>query len=149
MDNDDDSDSHIVADISKASPLSMANSELYMTARKSPSTLTYYGFCLINGNYTVNLHFAEIEFTNDKSQDSLGRRVFDVYIQGKLKLKDFDIVKAAGGARKAVIKPFNESVTSNTLEIRFYWAGKGSQRIPREGIYGPLVSAISVLNSGI
>ncbi|MCL7039512.1 hypothetical protein MKW94_016343, partial [Papaver nudicaule] len=147
MDNDDDSDSHIVADISKPSTLSMANSELYMTARKSPSTLTYYGFCLINGNYTVNLHFAEIEFPNDKSQDSLGRRVFDVYIQGKLKLKDFDIVKAAGGARKAVIKTFNESVTSNTLEIRFYWAGKGTQRIPRGGIYGPLVSAISVLNS--
>ncbi|KAI3900989.1 hypothetical protein MKW92_032262, partial [Papaver armeniacum] len=108
----------------------MADSELYMTVRKSPLSLTYYGFCLINGNYTVNLHFAEIEFLpNDKSQDSLGRRVFDVYIQ-------------------AVIKTFNESVTSNSLEIRFYWAGKGTQRIPKAGFYGPLVSAISVLNPG-
>ncbi|KAI3969382.1 hypothetical protein MKX01_019943 [Papaver californicum] len=131
MDNADDSDSLLAK-----TSLSMADSKLYMTARKSPISLTYYGFCLINGNYTVNLHFTEIEILNDKSQDSLGRRVFDVYIQGKLKLKDFDIVKAAGGARKAVIKTFNESVTSNTLEIR----------IPDAGIYGPLVSAISVLN---
>ncbi|RZC71879.1 hypothetical protein C5167_035109 [Papaver somniferum] len=127
----------------------MADSELYMAARKSPLSLTYYGFCLINGNYTVNLHFAEIEFLpNDKSQDSLGRRVLDVYIQGKLKLKDFDIVKAAGGVRQAVIKTFNVSVTSNSLEIRLYWAGKGTQRIPEAGFYGPLVSAISVLNPG-
>ncbi|KAI3960959.1 hypothetical protein MKX01_020292, partial [Papaver californicum] len=144
MHNDDDSDSHIAV-IAKTS-FSMDDSELYTTARKSPLTLTYYGFCLINGNYTVNLHFTEIVFSNDKSQESLGRRVFDVYIQGKLRLKDFDIVKAAGGARKAVIKTFNESVTSNTLEIRVYWAGKGTQRIPRAGNYGPLISAISVVN---
>ncbi|XP_026404841.1 probable leucine-rich repeat receptor-like serine/threonine-protein kinase At3g14840 isoform X2 [Papaver somniferum] len=142
MDNDDDGDS-LIAGIPKSS---LSGSELYMTARKSPLSLTYYGFCLINGNYTVNLHFAEIEFPNDKSQDSLGRRVFDVYIQGKLKLKDYDIVKEAGGARQAVTRTFNESVTSNSLEIRFYWAGKGTQRIPDAGIYGPLVSAISVLN---
>ncbi|KAI3964188.1 hypothetical protein MKW92_000775, partial [Papaver armeniacum] len=142
MDNADDSDSHIA--LAKTS-LSMPDSKLYMTARKSPISLTYFGFCLVNGNYIVNLHFAEIEIPNE-SQDSLGRRVFDVYIQGKLKLKDFDIVKAAGGARKAFIKTFNESVTSNTLEIRFHWAGKGTQRIPEAGTYGPLVSAISVLN---
>ncbi|XP_026458309.1 probable leucine-rich repeat receptor-like serine/threonine-protein kinase At3g14840 isoform X1 [Papaver somniferum] len=145
MDNNDGSDI-LIAGIPITS-LSMADSELYTAARKSPLSLTYYGFCLINGNYTVNLHFAEIEFLpNDKSQDSLGRRVFDVYIQGKLKLKDFNIVKAAGGVRQAVIKTFNVSVTSNSLEIRFYWAGKGTQRIPKAGFYGPLVSAISVLN---
>ncbi|KAI3860661.1 hypothetical protein MKW92_053892, partial [Papaver armeniacum] len=142
MDNDDNGD-RLIAGIPKSS-LSMADSELYMTARRSPLSLTYYGFCLINGNYTVNLHFAEIEF--NKSQDSLGRRVFNVYIQGKLKLKDFDIVKEAGGVRQAVIKTFSASVTSNSLEIRFYWAGKGTQRIPEAGYYGPLVSAISVLN---
>ncbi|KAI3842953.1 hypothetical protein MKX03_013440 [Papaver bracteatum] len=137
MDNDDDSDSHIAL-IAKTSLYSLVNSELDMTVRKSP---------LINGNYTVNLRFAEIEFPNDKSRDSLARRVFDVYIQGKRQLKDFDIVEAAGVAGNAVIRTFNESVTSNTLEIRFYWAGKGTQRIPKDGIYGPLISAISVLNT--
>lgn len=57
------------------------NPQLYMDARLSPLSLTYYGFCLINGNYTVNLHFAEIMFTSGPHYSSLGRRYFDVYIQ--------------------------------------------------------------------
>ncbi|RZC94391.1 hypothetical protein C5167_026122 [Papaver somniferum] len=127
----------------------MADPELYTAARISPLSLTYYGYCLINGNYTVKLHFAEILFPNDESFSSLSRRVFNVYIQGKLVLKDFDIVKSAGGARKSVIKIFTAVVTSNTLEIRFYWAGKGTQRTPAAGYYGPLVSAISVINPDV
>ncbi|KAL1299713.1 hypothetical protein AAHE18_18G129500 [Arachis hypogaea] len=55
--------------------------DLYTKARGSPISLTYYGFCLANGNYTVNLHFAEIVFINGTTYSSLGRRVFDVYIQ--------------------------------------------------------------------
>jgi hypothetical protein len=39
-------------------------------------------------------------------------------------------------------------VTSNTLEIRFYWAGKGTTAIPVDGVYGPLISAISVNAAG-
>lgn len=61
--------------------LAMDNSKLYMNARVSPNSLTYYGFCLGNGNYIVNLHFAEIMFTDDKTYSSLRRSVFDIYIQ--------------------------------------------------------------------
>jgi len=61
--------------------MSGAEAKLYSTARISPLSLTYYGFCLLNGNYTVRLHFAEIMFTHDNTYRSLGRRVFDVYIQ--------------------------------------------------------------------
>lgn len=43
-----------------------------------------------------------------------------------------------------VVVPFNVSVTDNILEIRFYWAGKGTTRFPTRGVYGPLVSAIDV-----
>ena len=64
--------------------------------------------------------------------------------QGKLVRKDFNIENEAGGAQKRVIRPFNASVTDNFLEIRFYWAGKGTTRIPNRGTYGPMVSAISV-----
>lgn len=64
-----------------SSPLSIANPTLYMTARNSPLSLTYYGFCLQKGNYSVKLHFSEIIFTNDSTLGSVGRRVFDVYIQ--------------------------------------------------------------------
>lgn len=30
------------------------------------------------------------------------------------------------------------------MEIRFYWAGKGTTGLPVRGVYGPLISAISV-----
>ncbi|KAG9134449.1 hypothetical protein Leryth_019696 [Lithospermum erythrorhizon] len=120
------------------------NSQLYSSARLSPLSLTYYGFCLLNGNYTVNLHFAEIMFTDDISYTSLGRRMFDVYIQEKLVLKDFNIANEAGGVNKVTIRTFTSTVDDGTLEIRFYWAGKGTNGIPVRGVYGPLISAISV-----
>ncbi|XP_045800989.1 probable leucine-rich repeat receptor-like serine/threonine-protein kinase At3g14840 isoform X5 [Trifolium pratense] len=124
--------------------LAMENSELYMDARVSPLSLTYYGFCLGNGNYTVNLHFAEIMFTDDQTYNSLGRRIFDIYIQNKLVLKDFNIAKEAGGVGKAIIKKFTAILTTNTLVIRLHWAGKGTTGIPFDSVYGPLISAISV-----
>ncbi|GKV53024.1 hypothetical protein SLEP1_g59574, partial [Rubroshorea leprosula] len=83
-------------------------------------------------------------FTDDKTYSSLGRRVFDIYIQGKLVQKDFNIVDEAGGVGKAIIKNFSAAVTKGTLEIRLYWAGKGTTDIPVKGVYGPLISAISV-----
>ncbi|KAL2665887.1 hypothetical protein AAZV13_02G248100 [Glycine max] len=143
MDNDIDSDPYVVANTSRLN-VSALNSQLYTTARVSPLALTYYGLCLINGNYTVKLHFAEIIFINDRSLYSLGRRVFDVYIQGNLVLKDFDIQREAGGTGKPIVKTLNASVTQHTLEIHFYWAGKGTTGIPTRGVYGPLISAISV-----
>ncbi|KAJ8616568.1 hypothetical protein MRB53_035940 [Persea americana] len=93
---------------------------------------------------SLKLHFAEIMFSDDKSYRSLGKRIFDIYIQRKLVWKDFDIVAEAGGTHKAVVRNFTANVTTNTLEIRFYWAGKGTQSLPNRGVYGPLISAISV-----
>jgi hypothetical protein len=81
MDNDIESDTYTVPNRSAISNVSMLDSELYTTARVSPLSLTYYGLCLINGNYTIKLHFAEIIFTSDRSFVSLGKRIFDVYIQ--------------------------------------------------------------------
>ncbi|XP_057796155.1 probable LRR receptor-like serine/threonine-protein kinase At1g07650 [Salvia miltiorrhiza] len=144
MDDDLDSDTYIVTNVSTLYNTTSPVSELYTTARVSPLSLTYYGLCLLNGNYTVALHFAEIAFTNDTSYYSLGRRIFDVYLQGKLVLKDFNIAEAAGGPGKPIIKTFTVSVTSHTLKIHLYWAGKGTTGIPLRGTYGPLISAISV-----
>ncbi|KAK4439098.1 putative leucine-rich repeat receptor-like serine/threonine-protein kinase [Sesamum alatum] len=132
--------------LSNSSSISGENSQLYMDARLSPLSLTYYGFCLINGNYTVYLHFAEIVFTYDRSYYSLGRRIFDVYIQGKLVLKDFNIENEAGGVNKGIRRNFTAVVTDGTLDIRLYWAGKGTNSIPSRGVYGPLISAISVMS---
>ncbi|KAK4594658.1 hypothetical protein RGQ29_018376, partial [Quercus rubra] len=121
------------------------DSELFQTARLSASSLRYYGLGLENGNYTVSLQFAETAFDNSNTWKSLGRRVFDIYIQGNLVLKDFDIRKDAGGASfVAVQKEYNAvQVSENYLEIHLYWAGKGTCCVPAQGTYGPSISAIS------
>ncbi|CAN1328798.1 Probable LRR receptor-like serine/threonine-protein kinase RFK1 [Linum perenne] len=121
--------------------------ELYSTARIAPISLTYFHYCLENDKYTVRLHFAEIVFTNDRTYTSLGKRVFDVYIQGNVVLKDFNVEDKAGGAQRPLVIPIsNVNVTDNVLEIRFYYAGKGTTRIPDRGVYGPIISAISVVS---
>ncbi|PKA65362.1 putative LRR receptor-like serine/threonine-protein kinase [Apostasia shenzhenica] len=124
--------------------LSMPDSALYANARVSPQSLSYVGLCLLNGNYSVKLHFAEIVMTDENGHRSPGRRIFDVYIQGELVLRDFNIKAEANGSGKAIVQKFNTVVTQNKLEIRFYWAGKGTTHIPTTGTYGPLISAISV-----
>ncbi|XP_071741465.1 probable LRR receptor-like serine/threonine-protein kinase At1g07650 isoform X2 [Rutidosis leptorrhynchoides] len=144
LDDDHDSDIYTLSNTSSLHNVSTNETNLYTTARKAAISLTYYGLCLMNGNYTVRLHFAEIVFSQDSTFNSLGKRVFDVYVQGELKLKDFDIVKDAGGAGRPVVKNFTVNVTNNTLKIRLFWAGKGTSGIPVRGSYGPLISAISV-----
>ncbi|KAH7528141.1 hypothetical protein FEM48_Zijuj05G0040200 [Ziziphus jujuba var. spinosa] len=121
-----------------------SDSELYQTARISASSLRYYGLGLENGNYTVNLMFSETAFEDSQTWRSLGKRVFDVYIQGKRILKNFDIQEEAGGASfQAVHRNFKALVTENYLEIHLFWAGKGTYFIPAEDTYGPSISAIS------
>ena len=68
------------------------------------------------------------------------------FMQGEKVLKDFDIAKEANGTGKRIIKHFTINV-DGTLEIHFYWAGKGTNAIPHRGVYGPLISAISVTPS--
>ncbi|XP_022715707.1 probable LRR receptor-like serine/threonine-protein kinase At1g07650 isoform X2 [Durio zibethinus] len=127
------------------SVLRMNDYDLYTTARLSPLSLIYYIRCLGNGNYTVKLHFAEIVIRDNSSFYSLGRRLFDVYIQGTRRLEDFNIESKAKGVDKEYIHEFTAvTVRDKTLEIRFLWAGKGTAAAPKRGTYGPLISAISV-----
>ncbi|XP_058071797.1 probable LRR receptor-like serine/threonine-protein kinase At1g56140 [Magnolia sinica] len=125
--------------------LNTSDSELFKTSRISPGSLRYYGLGLENGQYNITLQFAEIAIEDSTTWESVGRRVFDIYAQGNLQLKDFDIKKAAGGVSKsAVRRTFQANVTENFLEIHLFWAGKGTCCIPVQGTYGPSVSAISV-----
>jgi outer membrane protein assembly factor BamB len=64
--------------------------------------------------YTVRLFFAEPDPVRP------GQRVFDVTIQGRPVLKDFDVLKAAGGPFRSVIKEFNgvEAAQSLTVALR-------------------------------
>ncbi|CAJ1978434.1 unnamed protein product [Sphenostylis stenocarpa] len=123
------------------------NTELFQTARLSPSSLRYYGLGLENGFYNITLQFAETAILDSTTTwKSLGRRVFDIYIQGTLVLKDFDIQKEAGGiSYRAVQKQFRFQVSENYLEIHLFWAGKGTCCIPDQATYGPLIQAIHAI----
>ncbi|PHT81767.1 hypothetical protein T459_14782 [Capsicum annuum] len=80
----------------------------------------------MNANYIVKLHFAELILINNTSFNSLGERIFDVYLQDNLVSKDFKITKEAGGPGIPIVKTSIVNVTSNTLKIHFYWAGRGT-----------------------
>ena len=63
-------------------------------------------------------------------------------------LKDFNIMEEAKGVGRGITKDFNDVyVNGSTLEIHLYWLGKGTTAIPDRGVYGPLISAISVTPS--
>lgn len=63
-------------------------------------------------------------------------------------LNDFNIMEKAGGVGIGITENFeNVTVTGSTLEIHLYWTGKGTTAIPRRGVYGPLISAITVTPS--
>lgn len=75
-----------------------------------------YQFTVPNGSYTVRLHFAE---TFDGVQQA-GGRVFSVAINGKAVLKDFDVLEAAGGFAKPLVKGFEGvQITDGKLKIDF------------------------------
>ena len=65
-------------------------------------------------SYTVNLHFAETYWT------AAGQRTFNVSINGQSVLSAFDIIAAAGGAEKAVVKQFTATAdSSGKITIQF------------------------------
>ncbi|XP_023632943.1 probable LRR receptor-like serine/threonine-protein kinase At1g29720, partial [Capsella rubella] len=143
-DNEGDSEDQYILSTS----LSGDSPDIYKTARRSSLSLVYYAFCLENGAYDVKLHFMEIQFYDEELYKRLGRRIFDVYVQGELFLRDFNIKEEANGALKPIMKEKKAvNVSDHMLEIRLYWAGKGTTLIPQRGNYGPLISAISLCHS--
>jgi len=61
--------------------------------------------------YTVRLYFAEPGDTKP------GERVFDVSLQGEQVLKGLDVVKAAGGRMRGMVKEFRAVKVGRTLEL--------------------------------
>ncbi|XP_074356866.1 putative LRR receptor-like serine/threonine-protein kinase At1g53440 [Apium graveolens] len=127
-----------------AKNINVTGGKIYETARLAPTSLKYYGLCLRKGSYKVRLHFAEIQYSDDSTFGSIGRRIFDVSIQGKVIQKNFNIAEAAKGFGLPTTLESSVTVEDGTLEIHLYWAGKGTNAIPDRGVYGPLISAITV-----
>ncbi|HTJ79487.1 MAG TPA: malectin domain-containing carbohydrate-binding protein [Rariglobus sp.] len=81
--------------------------------------------------YTVRLHFAETKFAEPQ------KRMFNVSINGKKVLENFDVVKEAGGGNKAVVEEFTGIAPDGNglIEVEF-----------RKGqVDNPKVSAIEVV----
>ncbi len=83
-------------------------------------------------SYTVRLYFAEPEDCRP------GERVFDVVIQGKRVLRNFDIVKNAGEQNKLVVKEFRNIEVEKDLKIEFNQCDKENTDVP-------VISGIEVL----
>ena len=93
-----------------------ADQALYQYGRynNSGGAPLVYTFDVVNGNYNVNLLFAETA----KSAESAGARVFNVKIEGSLAFQNLDIF-AAAGARAALVKSTNVTVQNGSLRIEF------------------------------
>jgi hypothetical protein len=109
---------------------------LYQTERSATANNGTFNYSIpvANGQYTVVLHFAELYFS------AQAQRVFDVTIEGTKVLDNFDIVKDAGGALKAIKKAFVTNVTDGTISIYF------SALKADGGVNRPKISAIEVFN---
>ncbi len=82
----------------------------------------------------VRLHFAELE-------DALpGQRVFDVQLQGQTVLEDFDIVAATGGKNRALVKQFDDIVTSDAVRVELI---PKTERVTE--LTAPVLSGIEIL----
>jgi Malectin domain len=73
-----------------------------------------YAFAVANGNYRVNLLFAE----NSTAVQSVGGRVFNVQLNNQPVLQNFDIF-ATVGANAAVVESFNTSLSNGKMAIQF------------------------------
>ncbi|MFK7848077.1 MAG: malectin domain-containing carbohydrate-binding protein [Rhodothermales bacterium] len=92
------------------------NQGLYQTERISNASLAPFGYAipLVNGTYTVSLHFAETAFAN------AGQRVFDVEVEGVTVLDNYDILSQAGASNTAIEENIlNVVVIDGELNIDF------------------------------
>ncbi|HXU80852.1 MAG TPA: PQQ-dependent sugar dehydrogenase [Polyangia bacterium] len=92
------------AAVSTAGVANAAPAAVYQSERYGNFSYTLGGLTA-GAAYTVRLHFAEIFWT------AAGQRRFNVSINGSQVLANYDIIVAAGGALKAVVRDF--SATAN------------------------------------
>jgi chitodextrinase len=108
---------------------------LYRTERWDPPTAPElaYAFTVPNGTYTVKLHFAETW----SAGQGVGKRVFNVALEGAQVLTNFDIFAQAGGYT-ALIKTFQTTVSDGQLNINFTHGSADD----------PQIGAIEILSTG-
>ncbi len=114
--------------------------EPYQSFRYSPSQQMSYNIPVPDGEYTVNLYFAELWFgATGGGSGGVGSRVFDVNIEGVLAEDNLDIF-AEVGADAMLMKAHTVTVTGGVLNIDFDSSNAvGGER-------HPVINAIEVLS---
>ena len=104
-----------IASTNTAVTIGTSDPTLYKSNRyNANATPMLYSYAVANGNYRVNLLFAE----NSSTQQAVGARVFNVKLNAVMVLQNFDIY-AAAGANTAVVESFNIAVTNGAMVIEF------------------------------
>jgi hypothetical protein len=89
--------------------------ELYLSERITNDEGMPFGYTIPvpeNGTYALRLHFAETAF------ETVGRRLFDVAVEGSTVLDNYDIFERAGGANQAIVETIlNINVNDGTLDV--------------------------------
>ncbi|MEP5376032.1 MAG: PKD domain-containing protein [Hyphomicrobiales bacterium] len=85
------------------------NDELYQTYRFANAGSLIYEIPVANGDYDLNLHFAEMFFGVPGAGENggVGSRIFNVDVEGQEQLNNYDIVQMAGGSATAIIEAFS------------------------------------------
>ncbi|MEX0273270.1 MAG: malectin domain-containing carbohydrate-binding protein, partial [Flavobacteriaceae bacterium] len=113
--------------------------EPYKTFRYSTSEIMGYDIPLANGDYTVNLHFAELWFgATGGGAGGVGSRVFDVSAEGQLIEDNLDVFDEVG-AETMLVRTHSVTVSDGTLNIDF------DSRDVVGGERHPIINAIEVL----
>ena len=85
---------------------------LYQRERSS-APLRYSLTTVPNGSYQVKLHFNDMS-----SPGGVGRRLFNVYLEGALAEANLDVFALAGGSMRALVRTYNVAVAGgNGLQI--------------------------------
>ncbi|MBM1105618.1 ThuA domain-containing protein [Aurantibacter crassamenti] len=101
--------------------LETTQDSIYKTERTSSNSLKAFGYTIpvINGEYEIRLHFAEIYWGATRGGTAgLGKRVFNATIEGEEVITDFDI-SAEAVPMSALIKTFTATVIDSVLNIDF------------------------------
>lgn len=114
--------------------------DLYKTERYGTgSRQLNFDIPMENGDYQVILHFAEIYHgATGGGPGGIGKRIFDISLEGNLEEDNFDIFSEAG-AETPLLKPYNITVSDASLNILLSGAAADG------GVDYPKISAIEVL----
>lgn len=115
-------DNYFVGGTEFGDAIPIANSEndqLYQTERFSTSGTLLYEIPVDNGDYNVDLHFAELFYGVGGQAGGVGSRVFNISIEnGQVQVDNYDIVEEAGGSATAIVENYqNITVTDGMLTI--------------------------------